>query len=186
MRGMNAVVQKLAGGESTQVTLHLQQLSQEDRALRFAAAANDAAIERYVASIDFAGDAVFGLFEPDQPLVGVAHLARCRDSAAAELGLSVAAHRRGQGYGYALLSIAAAHAARLGFRQLSMNCLVKNRVMIHLARKAGMIVVYRHAEADAHIALQPFPGVPKTKAHRRSLLEWLAIMRGAWPSARPS
>jgi RimJ/RimL family protein N-acetyltransferase len=182
MRGMNAVVQRLAGSEAGQVLRHLQALSPEDRTLRFGAAANDAALERYVDSIDFTRDTVFGLFEPEAALLGVAHLALGRDGAAAELGLSVTQQRRGAGYGYALLSISASHAGRLGLRRLYLHCLAENSVMIHLARKAGMTVVREHAEAGAHLALQP--QAPHGASSGMRLVEWLAIMRGAWRQPR--
>lgn len=183
MRGMNAIVQRLAGGESGQVTAHLLQLSPQDRTLRFGAATNDAVIERYVASIDFARDTVFGLFAPEEAMAGVAHLARRPEAGAAELGLSVAEQRRGAGYGYALLSIAAAHAGKLGLRRLYLSCLAENRVMVHLARKAGMTLVRQSAEVDAHLTLQPGIDDRLTTPRAFPLLQWLAIMRGAWRQA---
>ena len=175
MRAVTAVVQKLKGSESAEVVRHLRELSAVDRVLRFGAAANDAAIERYVGSIDFGRDALFGVFEPEATLVGLAHLALRRDNSGAELGVSVAPHRRGGGYGYALLSVAAAHAGKLGLRKLYLHSL-DDRVMVHLARKAGMTVVRKNTEVDAHLALPP-AGEFRAAQRGYAMLAWLASMR---------
>jgi RimJ/RimL family protein N-acetyltransferase len=180
MRGMTAVVQRLAAAHGPEVLTHLLALSPEDRAFRFGSAFNDYAVERYVGQLDFARDAIFGLSEDAQPLAGMAHLALRPEQRSAELGLSVAPGKRGRGYGYALLVISAAHACKTGLRRLYMHCLADNRPIIHLARKAGMTVVRQNCEADAHLALQP-GGDEGVKATRTfSVLDWLAIMRGAW------
>lgn len=147
------VVQKLVAFQREEIVRHLQRLSPHDRRLRFGTYVNDAAIERYVTNIDFARDNVFGIFEPDLTLSGVAHLALAPESGTAELGLSVDPAHRGKGFGYELLNRGKLHAQNLGYKKLYMHCLAENQIMMHLARKAGMQVVTECGEADAHVAL---------------------------------
>ena len=154
---MDAVVQKLVAFQRDEIIRHLLQLSSQDRRLRFGAPMADAAIEKYARGIDFARDKVFGIFEHDLKLTGVAHLALDVDSDTAELGLSVVPEQRGRGYGYALLSRAKLHARNLTYKKLYMHCLAENQVMIHLARKAGMTVVTEYGESDAHVMLGDGP-----------------------------
>ena len=154
---MNTVVQKLVAFQRDEIIRHLQQLSPQDRRLRFGTPATDATIEKYVKGINFARDKVFGIFEHDLTLTGVAHLALDVDTDTAELGLSVVPELRGKGYGYTLLSRAKLHARNLTYKKLYMHCLAENQVMIHLARKAGMTVVTECGEADAHVVLGDGP-----------------------------
>lgn len=147
------LIQKLVAFQRREIVRHLQQLSVEDRRLRFGSAMSDAAIERYVAQIDFVRDKVFGIFEIDLTLSGVVHLALDPDSGMAELGLSVDPVHRGKGYGFALLNRGKLRAQNLGCKKLYMHCLAENQIMIHLAQKAGMQVVTEAGEADAHAPL---------------------------------
>jgi RimJ/RimL family protein N-acetyltransferase len=154
---MDTIVQKLVAFQRDEILRHLKCLPAQDRRLRFGTAMTDEAIERYVRGIDFTRDKVFGIFERDMTLSGMAHLALDVDSDTAELGLSVLPELRGKGYGYALVSRARLHAGNLAYKKLYMHCLAENGVMIHLARKAGMTVVTGYGEADAHVALGDGP-----------------------------
>ena len=80
-------VQKLVASQRDEIIRHLQLLSPHDRWLRFGAPKTDASIDKYVHGIDFARDKVFGIFEPDLALTGVAHLALDVEREAAELAL---------------------------------------------------------------------------------------------------
>jgi len=146
-------VQELVGSQRDEIIRHLRLLSPRDRRLRFGAPKTDASIDEYVHGIDFARDKVFGIFEPDLALTGVAHLALVVGREAAELGLSVVSDHRRKGYGYALLECAKLHARNLKYKKLCMHWLAENQVMFHLARKAGMSVVTEYGEADGHVAL---------------------------------
>lgn len=146
-------MQRLNHRHREDIARHLRLLPGEDRRLRFGRAIGDAAIDSYVASIDFERDRVFGVHAPDLALIGVAHLALDPGARSAELGLSVDPAARGKGHGYALLQRCVLHAANLGYRALFMYCLAENRIMIHLARKAGLTVVVERGEADARLAL---------------------------------
>lgn len=146
-------VQKLVASQRDEIIRHLQLLSPHDRWLRFGAPKTDASIDKYVHGIDFARDKVFGIFEPDLALTGVAHLALDVEREAAQLGLSVVFHHRRKGYGYTLLECAKLHARNLKYKKLCMHWLAENQVMSHLAHKAGMTVVIEYGEADGHVAL---------------------------------
>ncbi len=135
------------------ISRHLVMLPAEDRRLRFGQHIRDEAVRDYAGRIDFERDRVFGVHAPDLALVGVAHLALDAEEQIAELGLSVDPSCRGKGYGFALLQRAVLHAANLGYRVLFMYCLAENRIMMHLARKAGLTLVVESGETDARLAL---------------------------------
>jgi RimJ/RimL family protein N-acetyltransferase len=146
-------VQRLNSRHREDITHHLLQLPAEDRRLRFGQHIRDEAVRHYAGRIDFECDRVFGVHAPDLALVGVAHLALDPAQQSAELGLSVDPACRGKGHGFALLQRAVLHAANLGYRVLFMYCLAENRIMMHLARKAGLTLVVEYGETDARLAL---------------------------------
>jgi len=135
------------------IARHLLLLPAEDRRLRFGQHIRDDAVRDYAGRVDFERDRVFGIHAPDLTLAGVAHLALDPVERLAELGLSVDPSCRGKGYGFALLQRAVLHAANLGYRVLFMYCLAENRIMMHLARKAGLTLVVEYGETDARLAL---------------------------------
>lgn len=137
------------------IARHLLLLPADDRRLRFGQHIRDEAVCDYVERIDFERDRVFGVHAPDLALVGVAHLALDTGQKFAELGVSVDPACRGKGYGFALLQRAVLHAANLGYRILFMYCLAENRIMMHLARKAGLSLVVEYGETEARLTLDP-------------------------------
>ena len=150
---MRIVTRELPRLERAKFATHLRALDTEDRRLRFGLALPDAAIDDYVARIDFGRDAVFGVFDDRLQLVGAAHLARA--DAHAELGVSVLPGHRGRGIGGALLARAHVHARNWGIGALFMHCLTENGAMMHLARKQDMRIVAESGEADARLELPP-------------------------------
>jgi GNAT superfamily N-acetyltransferase len=146
-------VQRLNPRHRDDIVRHLLQLPAEDRRLRFGQQIRDEGVRAYVARIDFARDRVFGIFDADLELSGVAHLALDPRAQAAELGLSVQPCARVRGYGFALLQRSVLYAANRGYRALFMYCLAENGIMMHLARKAGLTVVVEAGEADARLKL---------------------------------
>ena len=147
-------VQKLSSVQRPELFRHLKTLSAEDRRLRFGTYMMDAALDQYVHGIDFAHDKVFGIFGRDMKLIGMAHLALDRNHDYAELGLSVEPAHRGNGYGLMLLNRGKLSAVTRGYTTLFMHCLAENRIMIHLARKAGLKLVTEQGEVDAHLKLE--------------------------------
>lgn len=150
---MRIVTRELLRLEREKFAAHLRVLDGEDRRLRFGLVLPDAAIDEYVAGIDFGRDAVFGVFDDALHLAGAAHLARA--DAHAELGVSVLPDRRGRGIGAALLARAHVHARNWGIGVLFMHCLTQNGAMMHLARKQDMRIVAESGEADARLELPP-------------------------------
>ncbi len=148
------VVQKLSSVQRPELLRHLKTLPHEDRRLRFGTYMTDAALNYYVSRIDFTRDKVFGIFGGDLSLIGMAHVALDRKRRYAELGLSVEPAHRGNGYGLALLNRGKLCAITRGYSTLFMHCLSENRIMIHLARKAGLRIVAEQGEVDAHLELE--------------------------------
>lgn len=150
---MRIVTRGLPRLERAKFASHLRALGGEDRRLRFGLALADAAIDDYVARIDFSRDVVFGVFDDALHLAGAAHLARA--DAHAELGVSVLPGERGRGIGAALLARAHVHASNWGIGALFMHCLAENGAILHLAHKQKMRVVAQCGEADARLELPP-------------------------------
>jgi GNAT superfamily N-acetyltransferase len=150
---MQTVTRELSRLERGKLRVHFLALGAEERRLRFGLPLADDTIADYVARIDFARDAVFGVFDDELNLAGAAHLARAEEHA--ELGVSVLPAHRGRGIGAALLERAHTHARNWGIGTLFMHCLTENAAMMHLARKQGMRIATASGEADAHLALPP-------------------------------
>ena len=78
------------------------------------------------------------------------------------------------------------HAANIGNRALFMYCLAENRVMMHLARKAGLTLVIEHGETDAHLRLdrQAHGGIFKeAMADQFALVDSLLKQQYLWLAA---
>ena len=150
---MNAAVQRLNEGTRDMLTAHFLALPADDRRLRFGASLSTQAIAGYVDRIDFDRDAVFGVFDDDLTLIGVAHTAFAEDFA--ELGISVLPTHRGRGVGSALFARAADHVRNRSISNLFMHCLAENAAIMHIARQHGMSIVAAAGDVDAHLALSP-------------------------------
>lgn len=183
---------------------HFVALAENDRLLRFGTIVSDEVITRYVESLDFSRDTVFGVYDRRLRLLGVGHLAfalreEIVDSSVtikgrvAEFGVSVAASARGMGVGTALFERAAIHCRNADIDTLYMHCLSSNKVMMHIAKKAGMEIHRDYGEADAYLKLMPAgPGSMMhealqeqvatldytVKANIRGLLKWLDSITG--------
>ncbi len=151
---MNSIpVQRLGANARDAYLAHLLALDSEDARLRFGASLSPEAIARYVHTIDFERDAIFGVHGDKMRLIGAAHLAFGPDDA--ELGISVLADERRHGVGDALIARASEYARNRASTRLFMHCLAENAAMMRLARRAGMEVVIDSGDADAHVALPP-------------------------------
>jgi RimJ/RimL family protein N-acetyltransferase len=138
---------------------HFLALEADDRHLRFGSPTSDAIIERYVANLNFSCDALVGVFNGAQDLVGIAHLAYVPSAndgtRSAEFGVSVLHDDRHRGLGAPLLARAAVHARNTHIDTLFVHCLAKNKAMMHLAHKLGMRVEFAYGDADAYLILPP-------------------------------
>ena len=143
--------------------MHFLALGESDRLLRFGSLLPDEVITRYVQHLDFNRDVVFGVYDDLLHLIGVGHLAFTpmdnmrghHGERAAELGVSVSEEARGLGIGSKLFERAAMHCRNAEIDTLYMHCLASNRVMMHIAKKAGMAIQRDHGEADAYLRLPP-------------------------------
>ncbi|MCU0951104.1 MAG: GNAT family N-acetyltransferase [Burkholderiaceae bacterium] len=147
---------RLARVHARDLRLHFLSLTADDRRLRFGRSMNDAALGAYVDRIDFARDALFGVFDADLVLIGVAHLARGTDRA--ELGLSVLPAGRRGGIAASLLDRAITHARACGITLLTLHCMSENEPMRRLAQRARMTVAREHGELQAELQLAPATG----------------------------
>lgn len=146
-------VKRLSGADRPALAAHFIRLGDEDRRLRFGTARSDDSLREYVDSLDFDRDAVFGVFDDELALAGVAHVAVSPDSA--ELGVSVLPAARNRGIGTALFERANLFARTHYIRTMFTHCLTENRSMMRLARKAGMVIVTEAGEANARLELRP-------------------------------
>ncbi|PLZ00735.1 GNAT family N-acetyltransferase [Burkholderia sp. WAC0059] len=153
-----ALVRVLTSADRERLLAHFLSLDEEDRLLRFGQAAPDHVIERYVRTMDFIDDAVFGVFDKHLQLVGVGHLAYLPangNGRTAELGVSVLECARGHGIGTKLFERAAIRCRNTHVTTLYMHCLSRNSTMMHIAKKSGMKIEHAYGEADAYLSLAP-------------------------------
>lgn len=154
-------IRSLGARHRARIHEHLLSLSALDRHLRFGYAASDAQIGRYVDSIDFDRDEVFGIFDRRLTLIALAHLAytnvlrRDGEQTVAEFGVSVLANTRGRGFGRRLFDHAALHARNRGVDTLFIYALSENAPMLRLARSAGATVERSGADSEAWLKLPP-------------------------------
>lgn len=137
---------------------HLLALDDRDRYLRFGYMATDEQVRRYVDTLDFERDDIFGIFNRRLQLIAMAHLAFSPNpdaSACAEFGVSVLSHARGRGYGARLFDRAMVRARNEGVELLFVHALSENAAMIRIARKAGAVIERDGSETEAHLRLPP-------------------------------
>ena len=140
---------------------HLLALDERDRYLRFGYQATDEQIGRYVETLDFDRDELFGIFNRKLELLALAHLAYANlpqideKSAMAEFGVSVLPKARRRQFGARLFDNAILHARNRGFETLFIHALSENTAMLKIARKAGAEVIRDGSESEASLKLPP-------------------------------
>lgn len=151
-------IRSLGPSHRERIASHLLALDEHDRYLRFGYTATDEQIERYVASLDFDRDEIFGVYNRRLELIAMAHLAFSHDPAlraCAEFGVSVVKRARGRGYGARLFDRAVMHARNEGVELLFIHALSENTAMIKIARNSGATLERAGSETDAHLRLPP-------------------------------
>ncbi|MDQ2734263.1 MAG: GNAT family N-acetyltransferase [Pseudomonadota bacterium] len=152
-------IRSLAPRHRERILAHLTALDERSRYLRFGYAANDAHIARYVDTLDFEHDEVFGIFNRRLELIAMAHLAYRPASAAhgrdaaAEFGVSVLPKARRRGFGRRLFEHAMLHARNRGVRAMFIHALSENVAMLKIARNAGAAVERDGSESEAWLSL---------------------------------
>ena len=151
-------IRSLGANHRERIAAHLLALDEHDRYLRFGYMANDEHIQRYVDSLNFERDEIFGIYNRKLELLAMAHLAYAPDKnyeSCAEFGVSVNKAARGRGYGARLFDRAAMHARNDGVDLMFIHALSENSAMLKIARNAGATVERDGSEAEAYLRLTP-------------------------------
>jgi len=205
------LVKELSARSRRHLTRHFLALGEADRLLRFGSKLSDELVVRYAEQIDFERDTVFGVYDRRLRLLGVGHLAFApRESSrisgatikpvVAEFGVSVSAAARGMGVGTRLFLRAAMRCRNADVDTLTMHCLSSNKVMMHIAKKAGMEIHRDYGEADAYLKIKPANSATVfqeamqeqvamldyiVKANFKALLKWGARVTGLGQRRKP-
>src|SRR6476619_3825910 len=154
-------IRSLGPRHRERIVAHLVSLDERSRYLRFGYAANDAQIRRYVDTLDFEHDEVFGIFNRRLELIALAHLAH-RDAdtargqaAASEFCVSVLPKARRRGFGRRLFEHAMLHARNRHVETMFIHALSENTAMLKLARNAGATIEREGSESEAWLKLPP-------------------------------
>ena len=156
--GVMVPIRSIGPTHGDRIATHLLALDPHDRYLRFGYAANDEQVRRYVASLNFERDEIFGIYNRRLELIAMAHLAFSTDPSfhtCAEFGVSVLAHARGRQYGSRLFDRAVMHARNEGVDMMFIHALSENTAMLTIARKAGATIQRDGSESDAYLKLPP-------------------------------
>lgn len=154
-------IRSLGPRHRERIATHLLELDERSRYLRFGYAATDAQVSRYVDTIDFSQDEVFGIFNRRLELIAMAHLAhRPGDatrgrSAMSEFGVSVLPKARRRGFGARLFEHAMLHARNRGVDTIFIHALSENTAMLKIARNAGATLERDGSESEAWLKLPP-------------------------------
>lgn len=134
---------------------HLLSLDERSNRLRFGVFMKEESIRKYVDSIDFNIDRLYGAFDDTLKLIGVIHIAWMKKSGCAEIGISVDSMVRKGGIGGRLFKKAINYARTHGANKLYSFCLAENTVMMHIAKKENMKIERIADEAEAHMVIDP-------------------------------
>lgn len=154
-------VRSLGARQRERIATHLLALEERDRYLRFGHAASDAQIQRYVETLDFDKDEIFGIFNRKLELIAMAHLAfplagpHGSLPSVAEFGVSVSSAARGRGFGRRLFEHAMLHARNRHVGTLVIHALSENTAMLRIATSLGAIVCREGSESEARLQLPP-------------------------------
>ena len=151
-------IRSIGPSHGERIAEHLLSLSPQDRYLRFGYMANDEQVKRYVDTLNYVRDDIFGIYNRKLELIAMAHLAFSADaklSSCAEFGVSVLAKARGRGYGSRLFDRAVMHARNEGVGMMFIHALSENTAMLNIARKGGATIERDGSESEAYLKLPP-------------------------------
>lgn len=134
---------------------HLLSLDEQSNRLRFGVFMKEESIRKYVDSIDFNIDRLYGAYDDTLKLIGVIHIAWMKKSGCAEIGISVDPMVQRGGIGGRLFKKAINYARTHGANKLYSFCLIENIAMMHMARKENMKIERIADEAEAHMVIDP-------------------------------
>ena len=151
-------IRSLGPRHRERIASHLLALDAPDRYLRFGYNASDEQIARYVDSLDFERDEIFGVFNRKLELIALAHLAPSEHpnyAHCAEFGVSVLKSARGRGFGARLFDRAIVNARNDGVTMVFIHALSQNTAMLKIARNAGAVVHRDGPDSEAFLELPP-------------------------------
>ena len=151
-------IRSIGPSHGERIAAHLLSLNAQDRYLRFGYMANDEQVKRYVDTLNYVRDDIFGIYNRKLELIAMAHLAFSADaklSSCAEFGVSVLAKARGRGYGSRLFDRAVMHARNEGVGMMFIHALSENTAMLNIARKGGATIERDGSESEAYLKLPP-------------------------------
>jgi len=154
--GVMIPIVTLSEEHGPKILKHLLALSEHDRYLRFGYTATDEHIQRYVSTVNFERDEIYGVFNRNLDIVAMAHLALMKEPGrefSSEFGVSVVSSARGRGYGGRLFERAVMHARNDKVYQMYIHALSENAPMIRIARKAGATIERDGSETEAFLRL---------------------------------
>lgn len=152
-------IRSLAPRHRERIATHLLALDAHARYLRFGYPATDTQIAKYVDTLDFERDEIFGIFNRRLELLAMAQLAHPMPSASSdqpqmsEFGVSVVSSARRRGFGRRLFEHAILHARNRGIGALFIHALSENTPMLKIAKSAGAIVRREGSETEAWLEL---------------------------------
>lgn len=154
-------IRSLGPRHRERIVAHLHALDERSRYLRFGYVATDSQIRRYVDTLDFEYDEVFGIFNRRLELIALAHLAHRNAeekrglAAASEFGVSVLPKARRRGFGRRLFEHAMLHARNRHVETMFIHALSENMAMLKLAQSAGATIERDGSESQAWLKLPP-------------------------------
>lgn len=149
-------IRSLNSRHRRRIAEHILALPTQDRYLRFGYHASDEQVQKYVDSLNFKRDEIYGIFNRRLQLIALAHLALASDPQnpnCAEFGVSVSSDARGKGLGTALFERAILHARSENIDMIFIHVLSQNAAMLKIAQKVGAVVESYEGEVEAHVRL---------------------------------
>ena len=149
-------IRTLGPKQRRNIQKHLLAFDVQDRYLRFGYVASDEQIAKYVSTLNFNSDALYGIYDRKLQLLAVAHVAFAKGygyATCAEFGVSVLPSARRKGYGARLFERAIVHATNEGVRMMFIHALSENTAMLKIAKNSGAFVVHEGAETQAYLTL---------------------------------
>jgi len=120
------------------ILLHLTSLTDESKRLRFGYVPSDTAIINYVKNSTSSHGSLWYGYMVDGGCIGAMHISIMGDTA--ELGISITESHRGKGLSSALFDRALVYLKAMRIKNISLQCLNENAIVIHLAKKHGLSI----------------------------------------------
>jgi RimJ/RimL family protein N-acetyltransferase len=146
-------VRPLTNDDRGRVLTHLLRLSAQDRQMRFCQSFSDAQVIHYVANIDFAKSACFGIVDEGEELIALVQSFAYDDGGVRmlEAAFSTDASARCQGLGTLLFHQVTDHAVEQRIDRVIAQCLAGNRPMRALLRAVDAVCEVEDGEVTGRL-----------------------------------